>query len=299
MKSIFNLLIVLSLVLSSTSGFAQIKNTKTETVKIFGNCDMCKTSIEKSGNLKNVAIVSWNKDSKMAEITFDSKKTNRNEILKRIALAGYDSDEYLAPDSAYAQLAECCKYERLKKEPAIAMDHTKMEMIMPSAEKDTDMNMPSSENQMDMAMSEMKETNPLEALFTSYFAVKDALVKTNPTVAATKSLELLTTLKELKIESLKAEEQTAVTKALPSLMEAAKNISATKDIAKQRETFKTLSKNMHELIPFYKANETLYYQYCPMQDANWLSKEKIVKNPYYGSQMLSCGSVVETIKSKN
>jgi hypothetical protein len=29
---------------------------------------------------------------------------------------------------------------------------------------------------------------------------------------------------------------------------------------------------------------------------NWLSKENTIKNPYYGSQMLSCGSVVETIK---
>jgi hypothetical protein len=33
-----------------------------------------------------------------------------------------------------------------------------------------------------------------------------------------------------------------------------------------------------------------------MQDANWLSKENTVKNPYYGSQMLSCGKTVETIK---
>jgi hypothetical protein len=30
--------------------------------------------------------------------------------------------------------------------------------------------------------------------------------------------------------------------------------------------------------------------------ANWLSKENAVKNPYYGSQMLTCGKVVETIK---
>ena len=30
--------------------------------------------------------------------------------------------------------------------------------------------------------------------------------------------------------------------------------------------------------------------------ANWLSKENAVKNPYYGSQMLTCGSTVETIK---
>lgn len=326
MKSIFNLLIVLSLVLSTTSGYTQIKNPKTDTVKIFGNCDMCKSIIEKAGNLKNIAKVTWNKDSKMAEITFDSKKTNRNEILKRIALAGYDSDEYLAPDSAYAQLAECCKYERLKKEPVIAMDNTKMQMdmseskmdspvgqegkTMPSSEKHTDMKitssekhtnmkMPSAESHIDMAMSEMKETNPLDTLFNSYFAVKDALVKTNATAAATKSSELLTALKDLKIELLKAEEQTTVTKVMPSLMDAAKSISETKDIGKQRDTFKVLSKNMHGIVPIYKSNETLYYQYCPMQDANWLSKEKIVKNPYYGSQMLSCGSTVETIKSKN
>jgi hypothetical protein len=30
--------------------------------------------------------------------------------------------------------------------------------------------------------------------------------------------------------------------------------------------------------------------------ADWLSKEKEIKNPYYGSQMLNCGSVEETIK---
>lgn len=286
MKSMFNILIMLSVVLSATSGFAQIKNPKTETVKILGNCDACKTAIEKAGNLKNVAIVNWNKDSKMADITFDSKKTNRDEILKRIALAGYDSDEYLTPDTAYAQLAECCKYERLKKEPIMAADNTKMDI-------------PSTENQTDMARSEMKETNPLDALFNSYFSLKDALVKTNPTEAVAKSSELLIALKDLKIELLKAEEQTTVSKVMPSLMDTAKSISETKDVAKQRDTFKVLSKNMHELIPFYNTNETLYYQYCPMQDANWLSKDKTIKNPYYGSKMLSCGSTVETINTKN
>lgn len=296
MKSMFNILIILSIVVSTTSGFAQIKNPKTETVKIFGNCDMCKTAIENAGNLKNVASVIWNKDSKMAEIIFDSKKTNRDEVLKRIALAGYDNDEYLAPDAAYAQLAECCKYERQKKEPVMVMDDTKMEMEM--SESEMDMTMPSTEKQTDIVMSEIMETNPLDALFNNYFAVKDALVKTNATTAATNASKLLIALKALKIESLKAEEQTAVTRVMPTLMNSTKSISTTKDIGKQRETFKVLSKNMHDIIPFYETKETLYYQYCPMQDANWLSKDKAVKNPYYGSQMLSCGSTVETIDKK-
>jgi Protein of unknown function (DUF3347). len=32
-----------------------------------------------------------------------------------------------------------------------------------------------------------------------------------------------------------------------------------------------------------------------MKKANWLSSEKEIKNPYYGSTMLTCGSVVDTI----
>lgn len=76
----------------------------------------------------------------------------------------------------------------------------------------------------------------------------------------------------------------------------AKSISETQDIKKQRELFNPLSKNIHALIKTSKPEEVVYYQYCPMQNANWLSKENTIKNPYYGSQMLSCGKTVEIIK---
>lgn len=285
------------MVLSSTTLIAQIKNSQTETVKIFGNCDMCKTAIETAGNVKNTASVHWNKDSQMAEITYDSKKSNRDEILKRIALAGYDNDHYLAPDNAYAQLSECCKYERQKKEPAMAMSPSKMEMEM--HESKMEMNMTSSENHVNMLMPEMKESNALEVVFDTYFAISDALVKTNAATASAKASELLNAIKVLKIETFKTADQAALTKMLPFIVGDAKGISETKDIIKQREKFKGLSKNMHEIIAYYSSHEPLYYQYCPMQDANWLSKEKAIKNPYYGSQMLSCGSTVETIKHNN
>jgi hypothetical protein len=41
--------------------------------------------------------------------------------------------------------------------------------------------------------------------------------------------------------------------------------------------------------------EPIYQAYCPMKKANWLSNDKAIKNPYYGSAMLTCGKVVETI----
>ena len=58
-----NKIMMAILVLLSTVSNAQIKNTKTETVKIYGNCGMCKTKIEKAGNLKNIANVVWNEDT--------------------------------------------------------------------------------------------------------------------------------------------------------------------------------------------------------------------------------------------
>lgn len=100
------------LVLVSVTMDAQIKNPKTETVKVYGNCGMCKKTIEKAGNLTDESMVVWNKETKIATITYDSLNTTKDAILKRIALAGYDSESYQATDEAYNNLADCCQYDR-------------------------------------------------------------------------------------------------------------------------------------------------------------------------------------------
>src|SRR5690606_40878193 len=116
--------VAITRLLSFTASNAQIKNAKTKTVKIYENCGMCKNTIEKAGNIKKVAQVDWNKDTKTAVLTYDSTKTNQDEILKRIALVGYDSDQFLAPDDVYAKLPECCQYERVNKPVAKAESKT-------------------------------------------------------------------------------------------------------------------------------------------------------------------------------
>ena len=85
-------------------------------------------------------------------------------------------------------------------------------------------------------------------------------------------------------------------KVVENLTADAKSINETKDIEKQRNVFNSLSKNIYIVIKASKPAGTIYYQYCPMKKMNWLSKENTIKNPYYGSQMLSCGNTVETIK---
>lgn len=65
---------VIIVLLSLSDCYAQKENLKTESVKIFGSCEMCKTTIEKAGNVKKVVNVTWDKNNKMAMLNYDSLK---------------------------------------------------------------------------------------------------------------------------------------------------------------------------------------------------------------------------------
>mgnify|MGYP003434716705 FL=1 len=286
MKSISKVLIAITILLSYTTCIAQIKNATNETVKIYGNCGMCEKTIEKAGNVKKVASVDWNQDTQMATISYDAKKTSKDEILKRIALAGYDSDSFLAPDDVYANLHGCCQYERVAK-PAEKTD---------SAILKTE----SVDNTVHQMTMETQKSNQLTPVFDNYFELKDALVRTNPSMASEKSKELLSAIKSVKMDELETDVHNVWMKVLKNLQEDATHIADSKDVARQRDLFMSLSKNMYELTKVSKYEQPVYYQFCPMADngngANWLSKENAVKNPYYGSKMMSCGKTIETIK---
>ena len=139
-------------------------------------------------------------------------------------------------------------------------------------------------------------SSQLQTIYDAYFTVKDALIKSDAKLTSAKAKDLLTAITAVKMDKLKSDEHTVWMKVVKKLTADAKSISTTADLKKQRETFKSLSKNTYDLIKVSKSGEVVYKQYCPMADADWLSKEKAVKNPYYGSSMLTCGNVVETIK---
>ncbi len=291
MKPLSKIVMVIAVLLSSINSFAQIKNAKTETVKIYGNCDLCKTTIEKAGNVKKVASVDWNKDTKMATLTYDGNKTNQDEILKRIALAGYDSEKFRAPDDVYAKLAGCCQYDR------------PLKTVAKNKEAGMDMNAGhSNHNHSEMTAQGNKDAtqnqSQLKPVLDSYFSVKDALIKTDAATASAKAAELSASIKAVNMSKLSAEEHTVWMKVMQDLAANAESISKSKDVAKQRNAFATLSGNIYVLTKVSKQDVPVYYQHCPMYNggANWLSKENAIKNPFYGAQMLTCGSTVETIK---
>jgi copper chaperone CopZ len=113
MKSFIKSICVIALALFTTNiSSAQTKNLKEVEVKVYGNCGMCKKNIEKAGNVKGKSTVVWNADEAMAKITIDSTKTSIDDILKKIAAVGYDSDKFRAEDKVYENLHGCCQYER-------------------------------------------------------------------------------------------------------------------------------------------------------------------------------------------
>ncbi|WP_342084882.1 DUF3347 domain-containing protein [Dyadobacter sp. OTU695] len=273
------------LLLCSQLSQAEIKNASTEKVKIPGSCDLCKQGIEAVVFEKNVSKASWDKDTKLATVTYDHKKTSVDAILKRVALAGYDNDRYLAPDDAYAKLADCCRYERAVKKEAVAGEK------MPEHEHST---------MATAGKTAAVDADPLKPVLDAYYAVKDALVGSDGDAASKNANRLVNAIKAVKMDQLASEQHMVWMKVMKDLDFDAEHIAETKDVSHQRDHFTSLSDNMYKLIKSAKPSEAVYYQHCPMakdgKGANWLSQIPEIKNPYYGKQMLNCGKTTETIR---
>ena len=129
----------------------------------------------------------------------------------------------------------------------------------------------------------------LKQLLSEYYGIKDALVAGNAATASSKA--------EAFVKNVNAVDYKIISEGnITTLVKDANAIAQSKDIQKQREIFANLSSNMAAVAKSVKlSDEPVYQQYCPMKKASWLSSEKAIKNPYYGSAMLTCGSLKETL----
>lgn len=93
------------------------QSSKTETIKVWGNCGMCKTTIEKAAKSAGAKKADWDADSKELKVTYAVKKSSSSKIQEAIANAGYDTQDFTAIKAAYDNLHGCCKYDR--KETAV------------------------------------------------------------------------------------------------------------------------------------------------------------------------------------
>ncbi len=95
------------------SGMVMYGQSTTSSVKVYGNCGMCKSRIEKAAkSVEGVSAADWNKETKILEVSFDGSKTTTKMIEKAVAGAGHDTKDLTADKKDYDKLPDCCKYER-------------------------------------------------------------------------------------------------------------------------------------------------------------------------------------------
>lgn len=128
-------------------------------------------------------------------------------------------------------------------------------------------------------------------LYDQYIVIKNALASDDADQTSKAALNFIKTAGTVDAKLLSEGN-------INSLRKDASAISDSRNIQKQREYFYNLSDNMIAIAKKFRlADSSVYIQYCPMADGSWLSNEKKIVNPYYGSQMLSCGSVKSEIKN--
>jgi hypothetical protein len=131
------------------------------------------------------------------------------------------------------------------------------------------------------------EEPKLQSILDNYLLLKDALV-TSKFDDARKTADQLS----VALADQEGCESTSV---------IAKNLASAKDVTEQRKHFTALSSDLIAMFKHASLKEgVVYVQHCPManhgQGGDWLSAEKKIQNPYYGSEMLECGAVIEELK---
>ena len=136
----------------------------------------------------------------------------------------------------------------------------------------------------------------IKEIVNNYLKLKNALVKDDSKTAALAGKDIVVNLAALDANSLPVAQKKAFTDVSDDAREHSEHIGSNAGkLEHQREHFAMLSKDVNDLIKAFGAGQKLYQDFCPMYNdgkgAIWISEIKEIKNPYYGSKMLTCGSV--------
>lgn len=139
----------------------------------------------------------------------------------------------------------------------------------------------------------------LETLLSEYLVMKNALINDDFEKARSslqKFADEVTTSSEMNHHPEHKQKHVAHHRAMISAVSSASNAE---NIAQLRNAFDEISVELITAIENQGYGDNLYIQFCPMADngngAKWLSETDEIENPYFGSTMLKCGSVIETI----
>jgi hypothetical protein len=128
----------------------------------------------------------------------------------------------------------------------------------------------------------------------SYLLIKNGLVNDDDVAATKGGKALLAAFSGFDMSQLREAQHKEYMEISESAKEHAEHIVKS-PLEHQREHFESLSTDVSDLVALLGTDKTLYQDYCPMVKASWLSETKDIKNPFYGSKMLTCGTIKKQI----
>jgi Cu(I)/Ag(I) efflux system membrane fusion protein len=144
-----------------------------------------------------------------------------------------------------------------------------------------------------------------ENVLNRYYALRDALVASDTAAANREAASLVQSVHDLKLDELKAIDTSNI--VIPTAQTYTGSISSESegllgeaDIENKRRAFQMISGNLFDLTRTVRyGKEKVYLLHCPMAfndaGADWLSSTTEIKNPYFGSKMLTCGAVKDSV----
>ncbi|MFV8345033.1 DUF3347 domain-containing protein [Flavobacterium sp. ZB4P13] len=187
--------------------------------------------------------------------------------------------------------------------PECGMELTEKVTQMPKTEKnDPIATAVKTENTAVTTKTIAESSFTINEIVSSYLKLKNALVKDDSKGAANAGKALYATFN--KVNSNTILDKKLKNKYNDIVAEAKEHVKHIGDNAgkmdHQREYFALLSKDMNDLIKTFGTDQKLYQAYCPMynegKNGYWISETKEIRNPYFGSEMLNCGRIVENVK---
>ncbi len=87
---------------------------KTQTIKVSGTCSMDKRRIENAAySIDGVKSAVWDEYTQVLTLKYSVfKKDAADNVQKKIASVGNDTEKYRADDTVYQKLPDCCHYQR-------------------------------------------------------------------------------------------------------------------------------------------------------------------------------------------
>ena len=148
--------------------------------------------------------------------------------------------------------------------------------------------------------SSIQVKEELQSLFTEYFSIHESLANDEYQNALGSVSKMSADLKKINMSVFKGNAHNVWMDQSNSIKELLQSMNTAENIEDLRMKFSMLSEHMISLAySFRPVDQTMYVQYCSMANnnsgANWLSINKKIHNPYYGSAMQSCGETIDSI----